>query len=184
MVRCGSTYMKNLIEPILAASVSDSWETAVLEWDICDCEEDESVETNCMCGHEGIRFLFYIRNRLNGTSFGPIGSKCIKKFGRKDLASEVNIQERMFKLFDALMKRERIELCATYFSRKLLFYLHEEGAINASDYVFLLDMFNKRDKSAMSSRQQGKINAVIGFSIKPFLEQRLTAKRKVIRCDV
>ena len=172
-----SAYINNLIEPILKASVSDCWETAVLEWDICDCEEDESAETNCMCGHEGIRYLFYIRNRLNETTFGPIGSECIKKFGRKDLASEVDVQERMFRLFEAIMNQKRVELDTTYFSRKLLLYLHEKGAIDSSDYAFLLDMFNKRDKDAMTIRQKSKINAVLGFSIKPFLQQRLAAKR-------
>ena len=178
MTKRNRAYIKNLIEPIVNASVSDSWETAVLEWDICDCEEDESAETNCMCGHEGIRYLFYIRNRFNGTSFGPIGSECIKKFGRKDLASEVDVQERMFRLFGAIMNHERIELDTTYFSRKLLQYLHEEGAIDSSNYAFLLDMFNKRNKDAMTFRQQGKINAVLGYSIKPFLQQRLAAKHK------
>ena len=52
MARRSSAYTKNLIEPIVKASVSDRWETAVLEWDISDCEEDESAETDCMCGHE------------------------------------------------------------------------------------------------------------------------------------
>ena len=178
MTRHVSSYMKNLIEPILKASVSNDWETAVLEWDIINCEEDESAETNCMCGHEGIRYLFYIRNKLNGTSIAPIGSKCIKKFGRKDLASEVDVQERLFKLFDAIMKHERIELDTTYFSRKLLLYLREESAIDVSDHGFLLDMFNKRDKDAITSRQQRKIDGVLCYRIKPFLQQRLAAKKK------
>ncbi len=178
MPRKNSAYTKNLIEPIVEASVSDRWETAVLEWDICNCEEDESAETNCMCGHEGIRYLFYIRNRINGTTFGPIGSECIKKFGRKDLASEVDVQERMFKLYEAITKRVRIELDSTFFSRKFLLYLHEQGAVDEYDYGFMLDMFNKRDKDSITYRQEGKINAVIAYSIKPFLQRRLASKRK------
>lgn len=178
MVKRDNTYTTNLIEPIVRASVSDRWETAVLEWDISDCEEDESAKTDCMCGHEGIRYLFYIRNRNNGTTFGPIGSECIKKFGRKDLASDVDVQERMFKLYEAITKGLRIELNTTLFSRKFLLYLCEQGAIDERDYEFMLEMFNKRDKDAITFRQQSKINAVLGFSIKPFLQQRLAAKRK------
>lgn len=178
MARRNSAYTKNLIEPIVKASVSDRWETAVLEWDINDCEEDESAETDCMCGHEGIRYLFYIRNRNNGTTFGPIGSKCIKKFGRKDLSSEVDVQERLFRLYEAISKGDRIELDAKFFSRKLLLYLCEQNAISNDSYEFLLDMFNKRDKDNLTCRQQGKINAVIGFAIKPFLQRRLASKRK------
>ena len=154
MARRSSAYTKNLIEPIVKASVSDRWKTAVLEWDISDCEEDESAETDCMCGHEGIRYLFYIRNRNNGTTFGPIGSECIKKFGRKDLASEVDVQERMFRLYEAITKGMRIEL------------------------EFMLDMFNKRDKDSITYGQDRKINAVIAFSIKPFLQRRIASKRK------
>ena len=178
MPRRSSAYTKNLIEPIVKASVSDRWETAVLEWDICDCEEDESAETNCMCGHEGIRYLFYIRNRNNGTTFGPIGSECIKKFGRKDLASEVDVQERMFRLYEAITKGVRIELDATYFSRKFLLYLLEQEAVSEGDYGFLLDMFNNRDKDSITYGQARKINAVIAFSIKPFLQRRIASKRK------
>ena len=178
MPRRNSAYTKNLIEPIVRASVSDRWETAVLEWDICDCEEDESAETNCMCGHEGIRYLFYIRNRNNGTTFGPIGSECIKKFGRKDLSSEVDVQERMFRLYEAITKREYIELDTKFFSRKFLLYLLEQGAVSEGDYGFMLDMFNKRDKDGITGGQERKINAVIAYTIKPFLQRRLASKRK------
>lgn len=128
MKRKNSAYTENLIIPIVEASLSTNWEEAVLEWDICDCQEDETAQTDCMCGHEGIRYLFYIRNRHNDRTFGPIGSECIKKFGRKDLSSEVDVQERMFRLYDAIRKREFIELNSDFFSRKLLLYLFEQNA--------------------------------------------------------
>ena len=178
MPKRNSAYTKNLIEPIVKASVSDCWDAAVLEWDISDCEEDETAQTDCMCGHEGIRYIFYIRNRYNGAVFGPIGSECIKKFGRKDLSSEVDVQERMFRLYEAITKREYIELDTKFFSRKFLLYLLEQDAVSESDYGFMLDMFNKRDKDSISYGQSRKINAVIAFSIKPFLQRRLASKRK------
>lgn len=170
------TYTKNLIVPIVNASVSDQWETAVFEWDIVDCEEDETAETSCMCGHEGIRYCFQIRNRLNGNTFFPIGSECIKKFHNKDLSSDVDVYEKLFKLYEAIRKREFIEIGSKYFSRKLLLYFLEQNVIDESGYDFLLKMFNKRDKDCISSRQQSYINRLIGFEIKPHLMSKLTSK--------
>ena len=46
------------------------------------------------------------------------------------------------------------------------------------DYQFMLDMFNKRDKDSITYGQDRKINAVIAFSIKPFLQRRIASKRK------
>lgn len=177
-------YTKNLIIPVVDASVSDKWETAVLEWDIIDCEEDRSAESMCMCGKDGIRYLFEIRNRINGNTLGPIGSHCIKKFGRSDLSSEVDVQERMFKLYEALTTGQRIELNSQFFSRKLLLHLLEQDAFQPSeynggygenDYQFMLDMFNSR---SVSGNQQRKINAIMLNSIKPFLAKKLAGKRK------
>ena len=176
MKRKNSAYTKNLIIPIVEASLSTNWEEAVHEWDICDCQEDETAQTDCMCGHEGIRYLFYIRNRHNDRTFGPIGSECIKKFGRKDLSSEVDVQERMFRLYDAIRKREFIELNSDFFSRKLLLYLFEQEALDEGDYQFMLDMFNKRDKDSITCGQQRKINAVVGFTLKSYLQRKLAGK--------
>jgi len=180
-------YVQNMVIPIIEASLADKWEDAVREWDIYDCEEDEEAETECMCGHEGIRYLFHIRNRHNGRTFGPIGSECIKKFGRQDLSSEVDVQERLFKLYAALLSGKMIDLDSTYFSRKLLAYLLDAEAFRpsqyngndgANDYQFMLDMFNRRDKDSISGAQQRKINAILAYSIRPFLARRLDEKRK------
>lgn len=184
-MRISKSYTENLIKPIVAASLSNNWDEAVTEWDIEDCEEDEHAETNCMCGHEGIRYLFRIRNRFNGNTFFPIGSECIKKFGRADLSAEVDVQERMFKLYDALIKGRRIQLNSEFFSRKLLMYFLDQDAFapnryngndGANDYQFMLNMFNSRREA--SSAQDSKINAIIAFSIKPFLAKRLSNKKR------
>lgn len=180
-----NAYTENMINPIIAVSLSDTWESAVQEWDIIDCEEDKEAERQCMCGHEGIRYLFRIRNRFNGNEFDPIGSECIKKFGRKDLSAEVDVQERLFKLYDALTSGTLIPFDSTYFSRKLLLYLLEQDAFKPTpyndndgenDYKFLLDMFNGR--RGITPAQQRKINAILAFSIRPFLASRLASKRK------
>ena len=56
-----SNYYKNLIKTVLSKSDSNDWGNAVLEWEIEDWEEDEEVETSCLCGKEHIRYLFSIK---------------------------------------------------------------------------------------------------------------------------
>ena len=89
-----NSYKENLVKPVLEASVSKVWEIAVQEWDVFECDEDETAETSCVCGKEGIRYLFEIRNRINGNTMYPIGSRCIRRFGNKDLSSQVGVYEK------------------------------------------------------------------------------------------
>lgn len=176
------TYYENLIKAVIDASEADTWEMAVLEWEIVDCTEDESAESQCVCKHEGLRYLYKIRNVKNGKKLFPIGSTCIKKFERKDLNEEISIMEQMFVLLHAVEKRERIELSSKYFSRKLLEYLYKKDVFVANkyngfdgynDYEFLLKMFNKVNKADISEAQHRKTTAIIMNSILPYLRKEL-----------
>lgn len=180
-----STYYQNLIRRVLDSSVSNIWDEAVSEWYIADCEEDETLDASCICGKENLRYLFTIRNDINGNELFPIGSSCIKKFGRNDLNNEADIHEDMFKLMHAVAKNEFITLDSVYFSRKLLYALYEEGAFAANkynsydgenDYQFMLNMFNKRHKDDITLAQRRKIGAIIINSIGPFLVEKLQYK--------
>lgn len=180
-----SSYYNNLIQKVIDASEGETWDEAVGEWEIFDCEEDEDCSSFCICGKEGIRYLYTIRNVENGNLLYPIGSSCIKKFGNEDMDEEIAIREGMFTLFRAVRNNETIDLSSRYFSRKLLLALYQNGAFPATkynygnghnDYAFMLDMFNKRDKSKITSRQQSKINAIIGYSIRPYLQGTLKFK--------
>ena len=90
----------------------------------------------------------------------------------------------MHKLYKAIINSEIIDLSSKYFSRKLLYALFDKGAFDSAyngfsghrDYKFMLDMFNKRNKSQITSSQQKKINAIIAFSIKPYLKKNLKFK--------
>lgn len=181
------SYYENLIKVVIEASVADTWESAVLEWEIIDCTEDESAESQCVCKHEGLRYLYKIRNVKNGKKLFPIGSTCIKKFEREDLNEEISIMEQMFVLLHAVEKRERIELSSKYFSRKLLEYLYEKDVFVANeyngfdgynDYEFLLKMFNKVNKADISDAQHRKTSAIIMKSILPYLRKRLQKLQK------
>jgi len=46
-----------------------------------------------VCGHQQLRYLFTIENGRNGNVLFPIGSVCIKQFGRQDLDDEAAIRE-------------------------------------------------------------------------------------------
>ena len=57
----------------------------------------------------------------------------------------------MFRLYEAITKGVRIELDATYFSRKFLLYLLEQKAMSEGDYQFMLDMFKNATISERDS---------------------------------
>ena len=178
-------YYENLIKRVIDLSESNVWERAVLEWEIFDCEIDDSLTESCVCGKEHLRYLFTIRNIKNGNELYPIGSKCINKFDRDDLDYEVSVYEDMFRLIRAVENNEYIELTSEYFSRKLLGYLLDNDAFEPNeyndfdgenDYDFMLEMFNKRNKDEIYASRQRKINAIIANSILPFVHSRIKLK--------
>lgn len=73
-VNKNSVYYRNLIQRVIDNSEASTWENAVLEWEIFDCEEDETLESSCICGKEELRYLFTIRNTTNGNVIYPIGN--------------------------------------------------------------------------------------------------------------
>ncbi|MEG0759703.1 MAG: hypothetical protein RR505_14920, partial [Raoultibacter sp.] len=177
-----SSYCRSLIKTVLRYSDATEWKAAVLEWCIDDVEEDETLQESCICGKENLRYLFTIRNTINGSTLYPIGSSCIKKFERSDLDEEVTVKEQLFKLLHAIESQRFLTLSSDLFSRKLLRHLYEIGAFKPTlynkfdpyrDYQFMLDMFNKRNRS---ERQEKMATAIILNSIKPFLRDMLHDK--------
>ena len=171
-------YYKNLIEKVIEYSEANTWDDAVKEWVVDSCEEDELVSSTCICKKTGLRYLFTILNTINGNTLFPIGSSCIKKFKRDDLNKQVDIYECLFKIVNAVNNKEYISLTTEFFNRKLLEYFYDEGAfvpnkynrfIPEDDYLFLLDMFNKKNKDSITEKQHNKIKALIVSAIIPFV---------------
>lgn len=179
-----NTYVRKLIMTVINNSESDNWQEAVTEWEIYDCEEDDSNSEGCICGKENIKYLYTIRNVCNGRVLFPIGSSCIKKFNRTDLKEEIALIESQFKLLHAVEEHRYLSLSQELFSRKLLGWLYEQGAFDTAynrydgeeDYEFMLTMFNKRNKDSITPKQHKKIKAILLNSIRPFLERRLSEK--------
>lgn len=178
-------YTDNLIKNVIILSTNKTWEKAVQEWEIVDCEIDDSLSESCVCGKEHLKYLFTIRNINNGNELFPIGSTCINKFERDDLNAEISVYEDMFQLVRAVKNKEHIELNAKYFSRKLLGYLYCNNVFKPNiyndfepenDYRFLLEMYNKRNKDEISDAKQRKINAIIATSILPFVHDKIKEK--------
>ena len=151
-----------------------------MEWEIVGWEEDLTQESSCVCGHQQLRYLYTIENGVNGNVLFPIGSVCIRQFGRQDLDEEVAVLERLFRLLHAVEERRFISLKTGLFTRKLLLYLFEHGAFEPNeyngfdgrnDYEFMVDMFNQRNDP--TDPQQRKINAVIRWSILTYLRTLL-----------
>ena len=174
-----STSYEQLLKSVLEKSKSQIWEEAVKEWEIQDCDEDETCSTRCVCGKEGLRYLFMIRNRVTYKVLYPIGSSCIKKFGVDDLYTEASLWEQEYKLYHAIGTDSYLSLKDGLFSRKLLLKLWEDGAFKATkynnfeprnDYQFLLDMFNKKEPT---DRQMKRVTAILLNSIKPFVKKKL-----------
>ena len=125
-----SIYVERLIKRVIELSQSNNWDTAVTEWEIADCEEDDTLSESCVCGKEHLYYLFTIENAINGNTLFPIGSSCIKKFGRDDLDDEAAVREKMFKLYHAVEDNRFISLSPEFFSRKLLKKLYDEGSFD------------------------------------------------------
>lgn len=169
-----SLYAERLLKQVIDNSEATDWDSAVLEWDITDWDEDYYLETSCLCGKENLRYLFTITNRENGNRLEPIGSQCIKKFERKDLNEKTAIYEKLFKLKAALSENKYIGLSSEFFSRRLLDFFFEQEVYSIDELNFLKKMFNKKDKSKITVKQQRKINYHIISQIIPYLRDTLS----------
>lgn len=47
------------------------------EWEIVGCEVDETHSATCVCGKEGLRYVYTIANTETGETLSPIGSSCL-----------------------------------------------------------------------------------------------------------
>lgn len=169
---------ERLKEVVAAASVNDDFETAVLEWNVVELEENPRGDGECVCGQPELVKMFTIRNHLNDAELFPIGSQCVNHFGRADLNLQVAVFTGLLLLRKAILAGERITLTSEYFTREMLRWLYEEGAFpedekgygGEKDYLFLLKMFNKRNKDSITDGQRKKIYVLLMYKVKPFVK--------------
>lgn len=173
----------NLPYEVVAISCAKDFESARYEWDLVDRDIDPTASQNCVCGKEGLRYLFTIRNRVSGAKLSPIGSSCIKLFGREDLDQQTNITIQMYAVLAEYKENGSLKLKGGTITRAVLKQLYEEGYFIPTtynngnpelDYQFLVDMFNKRKEP--SEAQQKKIWVLLSRTVGPYLERTLTPK--------
>lgn len=96
----GNLYTDNLIGTVIGLSVADDWEGDRREWEIVGCEVDETHSATCVCGKEGLRYVYTIANTETGETLSPIGSSCIKKFEQSDMDEELAGWQQAIKLME------------------------------------------------------------------------------------
>jgi hypothetical protein len=167
-----------LIAAVVDLSVADGWAEAVGEWDVAGLEELPEISGVCVCGNVGLKFLFTIHNRHTAAQLHPIGSDCIHLFGHGDMTDRVKALRGLLTLRAAIRAGENISLASKCLTAKVLETLCQDGAFHPDKYngwdgkgdlEFLLKMFNKRDKSDISVKQQNKIDVLLARKIIPFV---------------
>lgn len=166
-----------LFNEVMSKSKSSDWYSAVREWEIAGQGYDPSASHQCVCGKEGLVYLFTIENKYTKEILDPIGSSCINHFERDDLDSEISVRIQLIQLLNSYKKDGYLELSSDYFSRALLEYFYDKGVYKSNrfnnydpynDYEFMLKMFNK--VKPPSAKQKGKIRAILLGGIKPYLD--------------
>lgn len=164
-----------LTSVVIAASVANAWSAAVLEWDVTELEEDPAGSGECVCGQQELVLLFNIANKHNGAKLYPIGSTCVRKFGRTDLNRQVTLDSDLFRLYAPILNSMPITLASDYFAGAMIEYLNNEGAFTPDrwdadgGYAFMLDMFNKRKKNEITRSQRSKIAVLLNRKVIPFV---------------
>ena len=166
----------DLIKAVISLSESQTWRKARLEWFVKSMDEDESLESTCVCGHEHLRYLYTIENKVNGNQLYPIGSKCIKLFGSRAMDEDAEMLFKEWQLIECVTRFAHVygkgciapfERIKPYLSRKFIAHMYANGAFSSSEYKFVTDMFNKR--SEMTFRQRKKYYAIARESLYPYL---------------
>ncbi|WP_237234481.1 hypothetical protein [Rothia nasisuis] len=170
----------NLPKEVVALSCADDFDAARHEWDLVDRGIDPTSSQNCVCGKEGLKYLFTIRNRETGAELYPIGSSCIELFGRKDLDQQVGITKQMYEVLAEYRETGSLRLNGGAITRAVLRQLYEEGCFPPNDYnhrnpkidyEFLVERFNQRSEPTEGQRK--KIWVLLNKTVGPYLERTL-----------
>ncbi|MDJ0454070.1 hypothetical protein [Gordonia amicalis] len=156
------------------------WDIARRGFDVTDIEEDERVGGECVCGQQGLRYLYTITHRVTGVSLYPIGSSCIGYFGVAAMTDRARDLRDLVELAAVARGGELLVLRGKgkHLTAAKLLALYDAGAFPATswnrgrpadDYNFLLRMMRKRNEP--SAAQKRKVDALLR-DIEDFLRMR------------
>lgn len=138
----------NLIPRIIDLSESNTWDSAVKEWDVEYIEFEDDAVVDCLCGHRNIKELCHIHNR-NNDARTIVGNCCVQKF--MNLPSS-----KMF----AAVKRVAKDLTKSLNSEVLELALGNKW-ITTKDCWFYMDILSKRKLSTKQMRWKRSINVKV-----------------------
>lgn len=165
-----------LMDAVIANSVASSWGEARREWEPAGGDLVQEANAQCICGQQGLVYLFRILNPLTGVLLEPIGSDCIRYFEDEALDDEVLTLTALWEM-EALVAAH-VPLDLKHLSRAKIALLYECGAITFREYEFLLDMFNRRRE--LTGRQSAWAVAILrsgSDSVRAFLTNTAAGNR-------
>ena len=134
-----------LRDVILEHSISDDFIIAAREWDPVWYDEDETCDSECICGKKHIKELNAIVNRFNGTEL-VVGSECINYFMDLDTTN-------VFKRLGEIKKDFRLPM-----TPKLLTAISRLNILNDWELTFYENTSRKRNLSAKQMNWRITIN--------------------------
>lgn len=164
-----------LRKAVLDASKSDNWDEASHEWELLNSTKDFSGDTVCVCGHEGLTYLYTIKNSNTNKVLYPIGSECIKLFNNNKLNQAFKNSEKIRCLLNSFIdpKADPVVMTSKYFSSSVLKLMHWAGAFDGGyfdDADKVLDIclaeFNGRKTR---SRRVFAVKHIIEDQIRPWV---------------
>lgn len=158
---------------VLRTSQADTWNQAKKEWVCWNYREFQplsGINNTCICGRETLKHLYYLKNTKTGMILGPISFSCMKEFYDPKMLEWARFLTSLKKLQTSLQHNIRIACFATNgYSVKILTFLERGGYFKKTrynhyngfnDYLFLKEMFFKKDKSQIRSNQYRRMFAL------------------------
>lgn len=164
---------------IICKSENKEWKEAVKEWKIENCFEDTTRNRECICGKEHPQYKYKLVNKKNGKVIYPISKKCIKKLGREELDREAEMYVQKMSLEHRMAKGDYLSISDEDLSKRVIKHMYDNGVFEGNeyngqngerDYQFLIDMKNKKNKSAISEQEERKLKAMM-VQMKKYLKK-------------
>lgn len=145
----------NLFDVVLSNSSAKEFSVARNEWCVSscvDCGDNPEKWEQCICGKDGIRYCYEIKNRITGEVLYPIGSECIKKFDREDmnlamkrLTTITDFNTSMREVIKKRMSGEQQIISSAWLRKpEIIGHLYKLGILTRYDFDFLDNTKRKR----------------------------------------
>ena len=115
------------------------------EWEFVGCYANQA---QCICGKEGLETVFIIRNKLNKTVLSPIGSICIKNFGKAIGTPSIidNLKNGLIAYLNrnTIFFKRNIAVTTEFFTKENIQTFLDFNLITEDDLKLCLRALNKR----------------------------------------